>query len=121
MFKFDPATLRTTSFWVTAFFQLGVVLGTSIGGLPTKYAVYFSAASAVSYTVSRTITKYRADFKRGWNTTEFALALVSVAIAAVSTLQDNITSTQFASVAAVLATVYKVARALQTARLVDVA
>lgn len=117
--KFDPATLRTTSFWVTATFQAAMVVSILADALPVQWGVILSGVSALSYMVSRTITKYRADFKRGWYTTEFWFAAGSVAIAGVATLQTSFGAEKFATLAAVLATAYKVGRALVTPRTVD--
>lgn len=115
----DIRTLLSTSFWVAALFQAGVITATLADSLQGDKAVYLSAASWAAYALSRTITKYRADFKRGYATTEFWVAIVSVAFAGSQAFNDHISNERAAAVAGAIAVVYKVSRALVTARLVD--
>lgn len=116
----DVASLKTTSFWITLTVQVGLILGNLVDVVPAQWALYFAAGSFVSYTIGRTITKYRADFKRGFHTTEFWIGLVVVAQAALDAYNDSVPNTYTAGLVVAVAAVYKIARALQTARLVDV-
>lgn len=113
-------TWKTTSFWAALFIQVGLILSNVIDVVPAQWALWLSAGNVVAYFIGRTITKYRADLNRGYKSTEFWLAILLIAQGAVEAFQDTVPNIQVAAVIAGIASVYKIARALQTARMVDV-
>jgi hypothetical protein len=108
----DKNTLKTTAFWATIAAQVANGLLALQGFVDARYALPIATGVAVLYYISRTITKYNAEFKRGWMTTEFWITVLVIAGGAVAAAEDAVPGTQFAALATLLAGVLAVSRAL---------
>lgn len=110
----DKRTLKTTAFWSTVAAEVANGLLALQGFIDARYAFPIAVGVAVSYYISRTITKYDNEFKRGWMTTEFWISVLTIAAGAVAAAEDAIPNIQFAALSSVLAAVLAVSRALVT-------
>lgn len=87
---------KTTEFFVTLFTAGGVFLAGLNGTIPPRYSIWLITAVAVCYAISRSIQKFGTDFERGYKSSEFLVAALSVGLAVVSAVNDNV-SNKFAA------------------------
>lgn len=81
---------RTTEFWVTVLATLGVFLAGLQGSIPVQYSIYLTTAIAVAYAASRGIAKWGTDLKKGYHTTEFFVAALTIALSVFETTQNSV-------------------------------
>lgn len=74
-----PLSMRTTEFWLTLLAIVGAIAAFEAGALSGAAAALMVTIAAVAYALFKGIEKFNGDLKRGYRTTEFWIALASIA------------------------------------------
>ena len=105
-------TLKSTEFLMALAIGVGSLIAGLAGVLPAAWAGMAATISAAAYALARGIAKYNADFQKGIQTTEFWLALLTVAGTVAATVPGSIPTKIGAVLAAIVAAFYAASRGL---------
>lgn len=109
----NPKTFRTLEFLLVIVANAAAWAAQITDTLPTRYAVYASAASGAFYALSRGLAKLNEDTKDYWNTTEFWVAILASIPAVVAAAQDIIPATHYALIQGIVAALVAVGAGLR--------
>lgn len=93
--------LHSTVFWATLFTIAGTWLATLVTNLPSQWGVYATVAASAAYAISKGIQKNSTDLAHGWETSEFYVGVIAVAITGFAAIQNTIPS-KFAVIGTIL-------------------
>lgn len=84
-----PKSMKTTEFWLTLLAIVGAIAAFEAGALSGAAAALMVTIAAVAYALFKGIEKFNGDLKRGYRTTEFWIALASIAGMALTVIPDE--------------------------------
>lgn len=101
-----------TEFWIALLGMIGGWVLALTNVVPAQYAAYLTAASAVAYAISRGLAKYNADFKLGYRTSEFWLAVIGVGVIVAQAIPGHISAQVAALLSALVAAFFQISRGM---------
>lgn len=116
---FNPKTFKSLEFITLVLGVIGPwLVNAASDAINTKEALTYNAIAAAVYALARGLAKMNSDTKDYWATSEFYVAILGSAAAAVGVLSDNLSGTRWSQLQGLILAAAAIANGLRKEPLV---